>query len=485
MKDDQLENAIVTLHMSRGWSIRELSRKFGISRGRVRRIIERNCYRRQTGREYSQAKTKKVSKLDQYKEYIAELLEEHRDPPITNQRILELIREKGYQGGKTILGDYLATIRSKKAKEPVYCVETPPGEMGSHDWSEYYVYFSETGGKQKVIFFSFILNYSRRQYIAVVDDKTQLTLFKCLINAFTYFDGVPRKIKSDNQKSCVDRWEFGRPVFNAKFLDFATHYHFAPLTITPGKPVENLKIERPFYYLEKSFLNGRSFFNLDDLKSQLTDWLLDINDQRVHRTTKQTPFDLYKEEYPYLQPLPAKDYDTSVTGYRIVNNEACIAWNGYFYAVPSRYMHQSCLVRESDGRVIIYAEGGIEIARHPLAAKGSTDKYIGRGEKKNNPSPLPPIKEIISRVESMGPVMGEYIAALKKHKPNSVRHHLLRVLSLRASYQTQDILTAVARGLKYKVYESGAIENFLRIHAQKKNEMTLLPKKQSFNDPQT
>ena len=69
----------------------------------------------------------------------------------------------------------------------------------------------------------------------------------------------------------------------------------------------------------------------------------------------------------------------------------------------------------------------------------------------------------------MGPVMGEYIAELKKHKPNSVRHHLLRVLSLRATYKKQDILTAVARGLKYKVYESGAIENFLSVYAEKKN----------------
>jgi len=95
---------------------------------------------------------KKASKLDQYKEYITELLQEHRDPPITNQRILELIREKGYQGGRTILGDYLGTLRDKNTKEPVFCVETSPGEMGSHDWSEYYVYFSETGKKQKVIF---------------------------------------------------------------------------------------------------------------------------------------------------------------------------------------------------------------------------------------------------------------------------------------------------------------------------------------------
>jgi transposase len=468
---------LVTLHISRGWSVRELSRKFGISRGRIRRIIVRYNHRRQTGKEPMQAKTKKISKLDQYKEYITELLQEHRDPPITNQRILELIREKGYQGGKTILGDYLASIRRENAKEPVYCVETSPGEMGSHDWSEYYVYFSETDKKQKVIFFSFILNYSRRQYIEVAHDKTQLTLFKCLINTFTYFDGVPRRIKSDNQKPCVDRWEFGKPVFNAKFLDFATHYHFAPLSITPGRPRENLKIERPFYYLEKSFLNGRSFFNSDDLESQLKDWLRDINDQRVHRTTKQTPIALYKKEYPYLQPLPQKHYDTSVTGYRIVNNESCIEWSGYFYVVPSGHMHKSCLVRETENQIIIYADNDSELISHPLAAKGSTDKYIGRSNKKNNSSTPVKIKKIIERLESMGPVMGEYIAELKKHKPNSLRHHLLRVLSLRATYQKQDILTAVSRGLKYKVYESGAIENFLSVNAEKKNEITLFSKK--------
>ena len=482
MKDEQLENSIVTLHINRRWSVRELSREFGISRGRVRRIIARYRHKRQTGRDYVQPKTNTPSKLDQYKGYITELLEKYQDPPITNQRILELIREKGYQGGKTILGDYMATIRKKNTKEPVYCVETSPGEMGSHDWSEYYILFSETGEKQKVIFFSFILNYSRRQYIEVAHDKTQITLFKCLINTFTYLDGIPRRIRSDNQKACVDRWEFGKPVFNAKFLDFATHYHFTPLTITPGRPMENLKIERPFYYLEKSFLNGRSFFNHDDLKSQLTDWLRDINDQRVHRTTKQTPIVLYKKEYPYLQPLPQKHYDTPVTGYRIVNNESCIEWKGYFYAVPAGHMHKSCLVRETDERVIIYGNNDIKLISHPLAAKGSTDKYIGRDNKRNNPSRLLKIKEIIDRVESMGPVMSEYIAELKKHKPNSVRHHLLRVLSLKAIYQKQDILIAVARGLKYKVYESSAIENFLSVNAEKKNEITLFSQKRLSNE---
>ena len=471
---------VVTLH-SRGWSLREIARKFGISRGRVRRIMERNRYKREKGGDSQRTKVQRASLLDTYKEYITELLDQYKDPPITNQRILELIREKGYQGGKTILGDYLTGVRGKKTGEPVVCVETAPGQRGSHDWSEYYIWFSDVDKKEKVIFFSFILNYSRRQYIEVVDDKTQVTLLKCLVNTFTCFDGVVRQVKSDNQKPCVDRWEFGRAVFNKKYLEFASYYHFTPLTITPGKPRENLKIERPFYYLEKSFLGGRSFCNRDDLRGQLTDWLHSTNDQRIHRTTKQSPLNLYRQEYPYLQPLPQKPYDTSLSGYRIVNNESCIEWQGYFYVVPKQYMHQSCLVREDNGQVIIYDNTKGEIIRYPVAAKESANKYIGRTPL-NRQDNLPRVKEIISRLESMGPVMGEYIAQIKMHKPNSVRHHLSRILQLKADYQKEDILMAVSRALKFKVCESSSIENFLVVNAEKKNEINLFQKNSSYDE---
>ena len=479
MRDELLDNMVVTLH-SRGWSLREIARELGISRGRVRRIMNRNRHQRETGRDCQKEKKQKASLLDSYKEYITGLLDQYKDPPITNQRILELIREKGYQGGKTILSEYLATIRGKKTGEPVVCVETAPGQRGSHDWSEYYIGFSDVNQKDKVIFFSFILNYSRRQYIEVVDDKTQATLLKCLVNTFTYFDGVPCQVKSDNQKPCVDRWELGRAVFNKKYLEFASHYHFTPLSITPGKPRENLKIERPFYYLEKSFLSGRSFCNRADLKRQLAHWLENINDRHVHRTTRQTPFDLYRQEYPYLQPLPKKQYDTALSEYRIVNNESCIEWQGYFYVVPKTYMHQTCQVREDNGQVIIYDSTRGEITRYPVAEKGSAQRYIGRTPREQSESYLR-IKEIISRLESMGPVMEEYIAQVKMYKSNSVRHHLSRILQLKVNYQKEDILMAVSRALKYKVYESSSIENFLHVNAEKINEITLFQKNSSYD----
>ena len=181
--------------------------------------------------------------------------------------LMEKLEEKGYRGKMTILRDYLAGVRGKKQPEPIECIETSPGQRASHDWSDYFVHLADQAEVEQVSFFSCILHYSRYQYVSLVEDKTRLTLMQALVDAFIYFDGVPRQIKSDNQKACVDRWKLGKPAFNKEFLSFATHYCFRPLAIHPGRPREKLKVERPFYYLETNFLNARTFRNKADLKT--------------------------------------------------------------------------------------------------------------------------------------------------------------------------------------------------------------------------
>ena len=478
MKDGSLENNVVSLH-NRGWSIRRVSREFGVSRQRVKRILEQNSKQRKNGTELPSKPDKRSSMLDNYKEYIAELLEKYPDPPITNQRIFEILEEKGFEGKITILRNYLAQIRGKKTKEPVVCIETDPGQRASHDWSDYYIDFTDETVSEKITFLSYILNYSRRQYIEIVEDKTQTTLLRNLVNAFLYFDGVPKEIKSDNQKACVDRWELGKPVFNKKFLSFATHYRFRPLTIHPGKPRENLKVERPFYYLETNFLNGRKFKNKQDLKIQLKTWLLERNDQRIHRTTKQKPIDLYKEELSSLQGLPVKQYDTSILEYRIVNNESAIQWDNYYYVVPKQYMYETCPVRVNEKEVIIYSPCCEQIKCYPLAEKGRKNRYIGQ-EKKTQKYSLS-AKEVAERLNAYGPVMQEYIQKLKKHKSGTYLHHWRHIISLKANYMADDIIVAVKRALRYHVFESQSIENFLKMNAEKKSEV-IFPKKSPSND---
>jgi transposase len=470
MKDELLENNVVSLH-TRGWSMRRLSREFGISRQRVKRILDRNTQHRNQGNEQLVKPKHRASKLDPYKSDISEWLEKYKNPPITNQRIYELLEEKGYAGKKTILGDYLSRIRGKRSKEPIVCVETIPGQRASHDWSEYNIDFTDPeGGSEKVIFFSYILNYSRRQYLEVVPDKNQSTLLRCLINAFVYFEGVPKEIKSDNQKACVDRWELGRPVFNKKYLSFATHYRFRPLTIHPGKPRENLKVERPFYYLETNFLNGRTFNHRQDLKEQLSRWLLERNDQRIHRTTRRKPIDLYAEELICLQALPVKQYDTSTIAYRIVNNTSSIQWEGYYYVVPNQYMYETLAVRVNESQIIIYSPDYHPVATYPLAEKSRKNRYVGRKERSKKYTL--PANQVQERLGAFGPVMNSYLEQMKKQKPKAYLKHCRHILSLKVNYRIEDIISAVKRAAQYRVYTSKAIENYLIVNADKKSELT-------------
>jgi transposase len=480
MKDEQLENMVVTLYHGHGWSIRRIARELGVSRKRIRRVlVSKRGLRDTTPQGRIEPKKRRPSKLDPYKKHIGEMLEKY--PDITAQRIFELICEKGFDGEITILRYYLKEIRRVVSKTPLTMVETDPGQRANHDWSDYNITFTLTGETEKVTFFSYILAYSRRQYMSLVDDKTQKTLFQELIAAFIYLDGVPLEIKSDNQKACVDRWEMGKAVFNRKFLEFATHYRFRPLTITPGKPIQNLKVERPFYYFERSFLKGRQFKDREDLRRQLRDWLTQINDQRIHGTTRCKPIEMYQQELPFLQRLPEHHFDTSQVVHLTVNQESCVQWKGYHYVVPRQYMYEVCAVRITEDHLEVYSQKGEKIATHPLAEKDRKERYVGKPHKTAQKVSLP-IADVIRRLEDFAPEMETYIQQVKRHKISSWGYHLRRLLSLKAVYHIDDILLAVRRAQQYKVFDAATIEGFLQNNSEPRYSARLSFKPKNRND---
>ena len=462
MKDEAFENSVI-YNYGQGWSIRRLAREYHCGRNRIKRILLENEQKRTHGVSKLVAPRVYPSKLDPYKEYIQDLLQKFGN--ITTQRIYEIILEKGYPGKISMVEVYVRKIRTSKSPPVIRCVETAPGQRAAHDWSEYMIEFTSSAAKQhNVIFFSYIMAYSRRQYIEVVEDKTQRTLFECLVQAFMYFDGAARELKSDNQKACVDRWESGQPIFNSHYLGFASHYGFRPLTIRPGRPTENLKVERPFYYLEMNFLNGRSFRDKNDLKEQLRSWLTQVNDLRVHRTTRRRPIDMFEDEVPCLLPLPTTHYDTSLIVYRVVNQESCVNYQGYYYFVPGDYLFKSCPLRVTSDQLIIYSHDFKLLIEHPLAEKGAKKRYIG----------LPPtythgrvlkLSDVKQRLSAMGGSMETYVEKLILQKKDPT-FSLNTLLALKVHYYTEDILKAVDRAMKHGVYDVKTIERFLKTHTQ-------------------
>jgi transposase len=90
------------LHFVRGLSIKEIQRRTGLHRRTIRRAlraVEPPRYQRPP----------RPSKLDPFREEVQRLLRE--EPRLPGTRMLELLREAGYEGGKTILDDHLRELR--------------------------------------------------------------------------------------------------------------------------------------------------------------------------------------------------------------------------------------------------------------------------------------------------------------------------------------------------------------------------------------
>jgi hypothetical protein len=240
-------------------------------------------------------------------------------------------------------------------------------------------------------------------------------------------------------------------------------------------------VERPFYYLERSFLNGREFRDMDDLKEQLRHWLTDVNDVRIHATTRKRPIDMYIEEHPFLQALPVNHFDTSQVVNLVVNQESCVQWKGYLYVVPQKYMYEVCPVRISENHLVVYSPIGEHLVTYPLAQQDRKERYVGV-QQKTGKKPDLEIADVISRLEAFAPEMREYIEQVKRHKPGSWRHHLKSLLAMKVNYRVEDILVAVRRAQKYKVFESGTIERFLANNSEPRYSIKLSFKRNNDHD---
>jgi hypothetical protein len=166
----------------------------------------------------------------------------------------------------------------------------------------------------------------------------------------------------DNMKVVVSRYEDDEPIYNPRFLAFATHYGFRPWACRRQRPQTKGKVERPFQFVEGNLLNGRSFKSLDHLNEVTACWLAQVADVRVHRETRRRPVDLHAEERPHLLPLPEKPYDTAEVVYRTVSPEGWISYRQNVYSVPWQHITRVLPVRITEDEVIIYGPALEEIA---------------------------------------------------------------------------------------------------------------------------
>lgn len=279
------------LHVIEHVAIRELARRFSLSRKTVRRAI-----RSAEPPKYSRPPT--PSKLDPFKDEVHRLLKD--DPRLPVVRLRELLQPLGYSGGETILKQHVREVRPlflapRTYQRTVYL----PGEIAQCDlWEprrELPVGFGQT---RKGYVVTLTLGYSRLFAGTLIFSKEAPDILTGLLRCLVRIGGLPKTLVWDREGALHAGG--GRPteIFASFCGALAVGWHLC----APRDPEAKGIVERSHGFLETSFEPARLFAGPLHFQLQLDRWSEERANVRFHRGIRARPIDRLAEER--LRPLP-------------------------------------------------------------------------------------------------------------------------------------------------------------------------------------
>ncbi len=246
-------------------------------------------------------------KLDPFKDEIHRLLRD--DPKLPGVRVRELIEPLGFNGGKTIVDDYLRELRPLFAPPPRTFQRTVyrPGEICQFDlWEPKHEIPVGHGQTRLGWVVVACLGFSRAGAGALVFSKEIPDLLFGIRRCLWSLGGLPQTLVWDRQSGLHAGG--GRPT--EAFAAFCGQLMIDWFFCERGDPQAKGAVERLQAFIETSFEPGRMFANELDFQAQLDTWFAERANPRMHKTLRARPSDRLIEERQVMAPLPAATPDT-------------------------------------------------------------------------------------------------------------------------------------------------------------------------------
>lgn len=304
----------------------------------------------------------RLSGLDDFKPFIGVTLEQY--PRLNATRVYEMIRARGYDGGVHVVRRYVRDVRPEPKKEAFFRLSTLPGEQAQVDWGSFGK-IRVGNSERDLSCFVMVLSYSRIIFARFVLDMTMESFLRCHEAAFASFGGTARSVLYDNLKTVVLE-RIGDVVrFHPRMLEFAGHYHFAPVPVGIARGNEKGRVERAIRYLRESFFAARRYRDLADLNAQLERWIEDVADARPHRPDdSRTVSDVFAaEERDRLLALPANRFPCDHVQSVRSGKTPYVRFDRNDYSIPHTLIRKPLTLVASETTVRIL-DGSEEVATH-------------------------------------------------------------------------------------------------------------------------
>ena len=431
-----------------GLSIRKIATLRGVSRNRVRRALRSPAP--PTG---SRQRAKGI-KLDPFRPLIINWLRGEVTGQWTAERMFDELAARGYDGGRTILKEFLRVHRAPPSPIAEARFYVKAGQQMQVDWGEIGVVL--VGGvARKLYVFVAVMAWSRALFVRFTTNMQLLTWLDCHRQAFTFFGGVPSEVLIDNLKTGVISRAGGTVRYHPQYEQLAVGYGFRPIACFPQRPKTKGRVERMVRFVRERFFAGREIGDLEELNGQAFLWLQERANTRTHRTTGQRPCDRFAIEHAAL--LPLREYDVVLEEPRVADAYALVSVDGVRYSVPPEYARQPVVLHRRPAELSFLVDGQI-VARHGYAAAG--ERVV------QDPAHLPPRpKPCHERFEQLGEAvvarMGEigraYVLAVERKAPHAPLAILREVLDRETEFGTAVVTSALRTLLQFSIVKRGRL----------------------------
>src|SRR5450432_1619719 len=345
------------------FSIREISRRTGLSRNTVRKYLRSDTV------EPKFNIPDRPSKLDPYADKLSQMLRQEagksRKQKRTTKQLHADLAALGYDGSYNRVAAFARDWKAARQQEQKRCsrgVFVPlaflPGEAFQFDWSKDWAVIANERTKLQVAHFK--LSYSRAFFLRAYPQQTHEMLFDAHNHAFRVLGGVPRRGIYDNMRTAVDKIGRGKErQVNARFSAMVSHYLFDAEFCNPASGWEKGQVEKNVQDTRHRLWQPMPCHaNLGALNDWLEQRCVDLWGQIPQGSQSGTIADAWAAEVANLMPMP-RPFDGFVEHAKRVSPTCLIHLERNRYSVPASFANRPVSVRIYPDRIVVAAEGQI------------------------------------------------------------------------------------------------------------------------------